>query len=125
MRSEEQLQLSVFLQIVCHRVSVIVSVSIAPPPAEGVSVTVTTCPPLAIDAVDKSVAVMEDRELELEVTMAVDMAVAMLEVGGLELEVTEVVDVPVATPGLGIAGGAIGNVAFWAGHTEASRRTGQ
>ena len=78
-------------------------------------------PPL-LEVVGNSVTMMEDRELELEVTVVVDVSFAML-----ELEVTEVVDVPVAVLGGRVAGGTIGNVVFWAGHPEesVSRRTGQ
>ena len=69
-------------------------------------------PPLLV--VDKSVAMLEDRELELETTVGL------------------VVDVPVAALGgrgfeMGVAGGPIGNVVvFRAGHPEdpVSRRTG-
>ena len=83
------------------------------PPSEIVGVAVENSPSLEV-VVDESVAMLE------------------LEVGGLELEVTVVVDLPVTLMGgagfeLGVTGGTIDNVVFWAGHPEdpVSRRTGQ
>ena len=105
------------------------------------SVIVSMAVKLSLAAVDESVAMPEDRGLELEVTVVVDESVAMLEDRGLELEVTVVVDVDIVVLeggelGLAVAGGllggfrwvgTLGNVVFWAGHPEgpASRRTGQ
>jgi len=63
--------------------------------------------------VDVAVVMPGGGGLELEVIVVlVDVLVAMLRGGGLEL---------------GVAGGAIGNVVFRAGHPEdpVSRRTGQ
>ena len=108
--------------------SVIVTVS----PIEIVSVTASvgdSPPPLEV--VSKSVAMLEDRELELEITVVVNVSDVMLEVGELELpvEVSIVVDVPTVVLGGGgleleAAGGTFGIVVFRAGH-PASRRTGQ
>ena len=109
--------------------SVIVTVS----PIEIVSVTASvgdSPPPLEV--VNKSVAMLEDRELELEITVVVNVSDMMLEVGELlPVEVSIVVDVPTVVPGPGggglTAGGTFGIVVFRAGLPEdpASRRTGQ
>ena len=84
--------------------SVIVTVS----PIEIVSRTVEDSPP-PLEVVDNFVTMLEDRELELEITVVV--LIVMAEGGRLELEVT---------------GGTFGDVVFRAGHLDpASRRTGQ
>ena len=84
--------------------SVIVTVS----PIEIVSAMVEDSPP-PLEVVDKFVTMLEDRELELEITVVV--LIVMAEGGRLELEVT---------------GGTFGDVVFRAGHLDpASRRTGQ
>lgn len=63
--------------------------------------------PPPLEVVDDSVAMMEDRRLELEVTVVMEEVGAMLEVGG--------------------AGVTFGDVVFRAGHPEdpVSRRVGQ
>ena len=105
--------------------SVIVTVS----PIEIVSVTASVGDS-PLEVVNKSVAMLEDRELELEITVVVNVSDMMLEVGELlPVEVSIVVDVPTVVLGGGglAAGGTFGIVVFRAGHPEdpASRRTGQ
>jgi len=87
-----------------------------------------------VEVADESVATLELDSTTVTVAMAELEAIVVVDVPVemLELEVTVVVDVPLVVPrggGLepGIAGGAIGNVVFRAGHPEdpASRRTGQ
>ena len=78
------------------------------------SVIVSMAVKLSLAAVDsESVAMPEDRELVLEVTVVLDQSVAMLEDRGLELEVTVVVDVDIVVLeggglGLAVAGGLLG-----------------
>jgi len=112
-----------------------VIVTVAPIEIVSVTASVGDSPP-PLEVVSKSVAMLEDRELELEITVVVNVSDVMLEVGELELpvEVSIVVDVPTVVLGGGgleleaaAAGGTIGIVVFRAGHPEdpASRRTGQ
>ena len=107
-----------------------VIVTVAPIEIVSVTASVGDSPP-PLEVVSKSVAMLEDRELELEITVVVNVSDVMLEVGELELpvEVSIVVDVPtVVLGGGGLAGGGtFGIVVFRAGHPEdpASRRTGQ
>ena len=106
-----------------------VIVTVAPIEIVSVTASVGDSPP-PLEVVSKSVAMLEDRELELEITVVVNVSDMMLEVGELlPVEVSIVVDVPTVVLGGGglAAGGTFGIVVFRAGHPEdpASRRTGQ
>ena len=91
------------------------------------------------ETVDGSVAMLENRGLEMKVTVVVDESVTMLEDGRLELVVVDVAVAMLEGGGLGleVTGGLLGivrwvggpavDVVFRAGHAKgpASRRTGQ